>query len=47
MVPSLAETDRLGRFRRNSKDYERLTESSVVMIQISMIQLMVHRLRTS
>ena len=37
----------LGRFRRNSKDYERLTESSVVMIQISMIQLMVHRLRPS
>jgi putative transposase len=37
----------LERFRRNSKDYERLTESSVVMIQISMIQLMVHRLRTS
>jgi putative transposase len=37
----------LGRFRRNSKDYERLTESSVVRIQISMIQLMVHRLRTS
>jgi putative transposase len=37
----------LGRFRRNSKDYERLTESSVVMIQISMIQLMVHRLKTS
>jgi putative transposase len=37
----------LGRFRRNSTDYERLTESSVVMIQISMIQLMVHRLRPS
>jgi putative transposase len=37
----------LGRFRRNSKDYERLTESSVVMIQLSMIQLMVHRLRIS
>jgi putative transposase len=37
----------LGRFRRNSKDYERLTESSIVMIQISAIQLMVHRLRPS
>jgi putative transposase len=34
----------LGRFRRNSKDYERLTESSAAMIQISMIQLMLHRL---
>lgn len=37
----------LGRYRRNSKDYERLTESSAVMIQISMIQLMLHRLRPS
>ena len=37
----------LGRYRRNSKDYERLTESSAVMIQISMIQLMVHRLSQS
>jgi putative transposase len=34
----------LGRYRRNSKDYERLTKSSAVMIQISMIQLMLHRL---
>jgi putative transposase len=37
----------LGRYRRNSKDYERLTESSAVMIQISMIQLMVQRLSLS
>ncbi len=37
----------IGRYRRNSKDYERLTKSSAVMIQISMIQLMVHRLRPS
>jgi putative transposase len=37
----------LGRFRRNSREHERLTESSVVMIPISMIQLMVHRLRPS
>ena len=36
----------LERYRRNSKDYERLTESSAVMIQISMIQLMLHRLRS-
>jgi putative transposase len=34
----------LERYRRNSKDYERLTVSSAVMIQISMIQLMLHRL---
>src|SRR5438067_267321 len=37
----------LGRYRRNSKDYERLTESSAVMIKISMIQLLLHRLRPS
>jgi len=37
----------LGRYRRNSKDYERLTESSASMLQISMIQLMLHRLRPS
>lgn len=34
----------LGRCRRNSKDYERTTESSAVMIQISMINLMSRRL---
>ena len=34
----------LGRYRRNSQDYERLTESSASMIQISMIQLSLHRL---
>jgi putative transposase len=37
----------LDRYRRNSKDYERLTESSAAMIQISMIQLLLHRLRPS
>jgi putative transposase len=37
----------LERFRRNSKDYERLTPSSAAMIQISMIQLLLHRLRPS
>jgi putative transposase len=34
----------IGRYRRQSKDYEYLTESSEAMIMISMIQLMVHRL---
>ena len=34
----------LGRYRRNSQDYERLTESSATMLQISMIQLSLHRL---
>ena len=34
----------LGRYRRHSKDYEYLTESSENMIYISMIQLMLHRL---
>jgi transposase len=33
-----------GRDRRNSKDYERTTESSTVMIQISHIHLMLNRL---
>jgi putative transposase len=33
-----------GRYRRHSKDYEYLTESSETMILISMIQLMAHRL---
>jgi putative transposase len=37
----------LDRCRRNSKDYERLTPSSAAMIQISMIQLLLHRLRPS
>jgi len=37
----------LERCRRNSKDYERLTPSSATMIQISMIQLLLHRLRPS
>lgn len=37
----------LERCRRNSKDYERLTSSSAAMIQISMIQLLLHRLRPS
>ncbi len=35
---------RLGRYRRLSKDYETLTECSECMIQIAMINLMVHRL---
>jgi putative transposase len=34
----------LGRCRRNSKDYERTTESSTAMIQITMINLMSRRL---
>jgi putative transposase len=33
-----------GRYRRNSKDYERSTESSTAMIQISNINLMLNRL---
>jgi len=37
----------LDRCRRNSKDYERLTPSSAARIQISMIQLLLHRLRPS
>jgi putative transposase len=33
-----------GRYRRNSKDYERSVESSTVMIQISNVHLMLNRL---
>jgi putative transposase len=33
-----------GRYRRNSKDYERSVESSMAMIQISNMQLMLNRL---
>ena len=35
----------LGRYRRHSKDYEALPESSEAMIRISMINLIVHRLK--
>jgi len=34
----------IGRYRRHSKDYEYLPESSEAMILIAMISLMVHRL---
>jgi putative transposase len=34
----------LGRCRRLSKDYEYLTETSETMIQIALINLMLHRL---
>lgn len=37
----------LGRYRRNSKDYERRTDSSASMLQISAIGLMLQRLRPS
>jgi putative transposase len=33
-----------GRYRRNSKDYERSVESSTAMLQLSNIHLMLHRL---
>ena len=36
-----------GRYRRNSKDYERNVESSTAMIQISNIHLMLNRLSPS
>ena len=35
----------IGRCRRHSKDYERYTESSEAMIQVSMIHLMLKRLK--
>ena len=34
----------LGRYRRLSKDYEKLTETSEAMIQMAMIHIMVRRL---
>ena len=34
----------LGRYRRLSKDYEYLTQTSEAMIYVAMIRLMVHRL---
>jgi putative transposase len=35
----------LGRYRRNSKDYERLTASSEATMKVSMLHLMLRRLR--
>jgi transposase len=35
----------LGRYRRNSKDYERLTASREATVKVSMIHLMLRRLR--
>jgi putative transposase len=37
----------LGRFRRLSKDYEALIETSEAMIRVAMIRLMIRRLATS
>ena len=34
-----------GKYRRNSKDYERKTSSSEAMIQVANIHLMLNRLR--
>ena len=34
----------LGKYRRLSKDYETLTESSESMIRVAMINLMIHRI---
>ena len=34
-----------GKYRRNSKDYERTTSSSEAMVQVSMIHLMLRRLK--
>lgn len=33
-----------GKYRRNSKDYERTTEAAEAMVQVAMIHLMLHRL---
>jgi putative transposase len=37
----------LGRFRRLSKDYEELTDTSETMIQIAMIRLMLRRIQSA
>lgn len=37
----------LGRYRRHSRDYERLTESSEAMLKVSMIHRMLNRLKKS
>ena len=42
-MSSLPQID-LGRYRRLSKDYEYLTDTSETMIRIAMIQLMLRRL---
>ncbi len=35
----------VGKYRRNSKDYERTTESAEAMVQVSQIHLMLRRLK--
>jgi putative transposase len=37
----------LGRYRRHSRDYERLTQSSEAMIRVSAVQLLLNRLKPS
>ncbi|HEY8747191.1 MAG TPA: transposase, partial [Tepidisphaeraceae bacterium] len=35
----------MGRYRRLSKDYETLTDSSETIVRLAMINLMIHRLK--